>query len=257
MMESNADKSGSKNGEETGKKEGKTRLRAFDLSAVIEKMKEIDLKKVGDFFRRINVYRKTREALVGCYLSRTASVEKKNLIVFWQPLFLIIAKIAVVAFVSFKIWELYPIVGKWMKIGLDFFKLHEIYNFRFPGIGFFESVANYLFLFILGYHGLFFLYHQLLDLFSVIAISAADGKVFYVRNLFLKKELYVFSIPDIALIVLRQNILARLIGVGTISLQKRSGEQVAIRSVGNARTLLMLISDGKKTEEGSPAGEPA
>jgi hypothetical protein len=228
---------------------------SFDVQKVVDCIKKINAKQIVEFLRNINIYRKMRESLVGFYLSRTASVDKKNLIISWQPLFLIIIKIAVVAFVFYKIWELHPIVGNWFKIGLDFFKLHEIYNFKFPGKSFFDTVASYLFLFVLGYHGLFFLYHQLQDLFSVLAVSRADEKVFYIRNLFIKKDLYIFSIPDIALVVLKQNILYRFIGLGTISLQKRSGEQVVIRSISGAPFLLKQLTEMKHVHDSEGVGE--
>ena len=151
---------------------------------------------------------------------------------------LIPCRIAIVAIISYKIYELHPIVGTWFKAGLDFFKLHEIYNFKFPSKSFFDTIASYLFLFVIAYHGIYFLYHQVQAFFSVLVINKADEKVYYIKNFFIKKDLFIFSVPDIALVVLKQNIVSRLFGLGTISLQKRSGEQVVIRTVQRAHVLL-------------------
>jgi hypothetical protein len=255
MVESGDDGKKTNTGKASMKEKKKGGPFSFDAGKFIEKMKKITWEQILQCFKNINIYRKIRESLVGFYLSRTASVDKKNLIISWQPLFLIIVKIAVVAFLSYKIWELHPIVGNWFKIGLDFFKLHEIYNFRFPARSFFDTVAGYLFLIVLGYHGLYFLYHQLQDLFSVLALSKADEKIFYIRNLFLKKDLYIFSIPDIALVVLKQNILYRLLGLGTISLQKRSGEQIVIRSIRGATRMLKELTEMKRAYDSEGIGE--
>ncbi|MBN2533522.1 MAG: PH domain-containing protein [Spirochaetales bacterium] len=205
--------------------------------------------------KKFNIYRKIRESLVAFYLSKTTGAEKKNLTISWQPPLFIFFKIAVVAFISFKLYELHPVVGTWLKNGLDFFKLHEIYNFKFPSKSFFDTVASYLFLFVIGYHGIYFLYHQVLGLFSVLVINKTDEKVYYIRNFFIKKDLFIFSIPDIALVVLKQNVISRLFGLGTISFQKRSGEQVVIRTIQHAHLLLKDLTQMKKDSVQQEAGE--
>lgn len=205
--------------------------------------------KIVLFLKQLNIYRRIRESLVAFYLSKTVAAEKKDLNISWQPPLLIFFKIAIVAFISFKLYELHPYVGAWFKAGLDFFKLHEIYNFKFPSESFFNTVASYLFLFVIGYHGIYFLYHQVLGFFSVLVINKTDEKVYYIRNFFIKKDLFIFSIPDIALVVLKQNIISRLFGLGTISLQKRSGEQIVIRTVQRAHLLLKDLTRMKKKYE--------
>lgn len=204
------------------------------------------LKKIMPLLKKLNIYREVRESLVAFYLSKTVAVKKQDLTISWQPPFFIFLKIAVVAFISFKLYELHPVVGTWLKTGLDFFKLHEIYNFKFPAKSFFDTVAHYIFLFIIGYYGIYFLYHQILGLFSVLVINKVDEKVYYIKNFFVKKDLFIFSIPDIALVILKQNIISRLFGLGTISLQKRSGEQVVIRTVQRAHVLLKDLTKIKE-----------
>jgi hypothetical protein len=207
------------------------------------------LKKAVQFIKKINIYRRMRESFVSFYLSKTVDANKKDLTISWQPPLFILFKIAVVAFISYKLYQLHPVVGTWFKTGMDFFKLHEIYNFKFPAKSFFDTVASYLFLLIIGYHGIYFLYHQVLGLFSVLVVNRTDEKVYYIRNLFIKKDLFIFAIPDIALVVLKQNIISRLFGLGTISLQKRSGEQVVIRTVQRAHLLLKDLTGMKKKYE--------
>jgi len=209
-------------------------------------MKSSEGNKITHFLSSLNFYRKIRESLVSFYLSKTANADKINLTISWQPLLLIAAKIAIVLFISYKIYELHPIVGSWMKIGLDFFKLHEIYTFKFPNRSFFNTVSSYVFLFILGYHGIFFLYHQLTAFFSVIVVSKSEEKLYYIKSYFIKKELFIFSIPDIALIILKQNFFYRFFDIGTISLQKKSGEQIIIKSIKEASKLLKELTEIKK-----------
>ncbi|MBN2444920.1 MAG: PH domain-containing protein [Spirochaetales bacterium] len=207
------------------------------------------IRTITSFLKKINIYRRIRESLVSFYLSKTVAAQKKDLTIAWQPPLFIILKITVVAIISYKVYELHPIVGNWFKIGLDFFKLHEIYNFTFPPQSFFDSIASYLFLFIIAYHGIYFLYHQIQALFSVLVINDAEDKVYYIKNFFIKKDLFIFSIPDISLVVLKQNIISRLFGLGTISLQKRSGEQVVIRTVQRAHILLKHLTNTKSAPQ--------
>jgi hypothetical protein len=208
--------------------------------------KNSPLEKAAKWLKKVNVYRRIRESFVAFYLSQTVNAKKKDLTISWQPPLLIILKIAIVAFISYKFYGLHPVVGTWLKTGLDFFKLHEIYNFKFPAKSFFDTIASYLFLFLIGYHGIYFLYHQILGLFSVLVINKTDEKIYYIRNLFIKKDLFIFSIPEIALVVLKQNIISRLFGLGTITLQKRSGEEVMIRTIQHAHLLLKEFTSMKK-----------
>ena len=122
----------------------------------------------------------------------------------------------------------------YLKQGILFFRLHEIYNFDLPTTTFLENLAKIILLIIIGYTGIFFVKYQLEALLSALVISKADKRVYYIKNSFLLKELYIFSIPEIDHVVLKQNILTRLIGIGTIMLQKKSGEQVIIASIKNA-----------------------
>jgi hypothetical protein len=202
----------------------------------------LPVKEVFTFIKKLNIYRRVRESFIAFYLSKTLAAEKKDLTIIWQPPLFVLLKIAVVAFISYKIYWLHPVVGSWLKTALDFFKLHEIYNFTFPSKSFFDTIASYLFLFIIGYHGIYFLSHQVKALFSSLVINKSEQKIYYIKNFFIKKDLFIFSIPDIALIVLKQNIISRLFGLGTISLQKRSGEQIEIRTVQGAHGFLKSIT---------------
>jgi hypothetical protein len=221
------------------------------LKSFFNQLAKIDPGKIKDFLSRINIYRDLREKLTHFYLKRTVSnagVNRDGLLICWQPVFLILFKVGIAAFVSYRVYLFYPLIGKWLKEGFDFFKLQEIYNFEFPKQPFFDSVASGILLFVIGYHGLFFLYRQLIGLFSVLVVNKDEAKVYYLRSSFVKKELYVFSIPDIALVVLKQNILSRLFHIGTIALQKKSGELIEIRSIMQAQRVVKELSGSKPGE---------
>ncbi len=223
------------------------------VSPYIARIRKLHPRKAITAVRDLNVYRKIRERLVRFYIKRTAAttaVKPEKLMVCWQPVPLIIAKVALVAVVSAWLYGFAPLVGKWLKIGFDFFKLEDIYNFEFPKQPFFDAIAGYAILSVIAYYGIWFLYRQLLAFLSVLVINDAEDKVYVVRNAFVRKTLYVFSIADIALVVLRQNLVARLFGIGTISLEKKSGELVEINSVGSAREAVKLLSrtHGKSRE---------
>jgi len=219
------------------------------------KLRRLKPVRTMDALRNINMYRKLRERLVRFYIRRTiapTSVRRAKLMVYWQPVPLIIAKVALAVVFSFWFYGLAPFVGKWLKIGFDFFKLQDIYKFEFPKQSFFDAIAGYAILFVIAYVGLWFLYHQLVAFLSVLVVNETENRVYVVRNVFVKKTLYAFSIADIALVVLRQNMFARLFGIGSISLEKKSGELVEIKSIAGARNAVRLIS-GTRGKAGESA----
>jgi hypothetical protein len=217
----------------------------------------MSIRTIFSSIKKLNVYRKIREGLIRFYLKRTVAntpVNKDNLLICWQPVPFILVKIGLVAVISYQVYGFYTLLGKWLKEGFDFFKLQDIYNFEFPKQPFFDTVAIVLLLFIICYHGLYFLYNQLLAFLSVLVVNKVESKVYIVKNVFIRKELFVFSIPDIALVILRQNILARIFGIGTIALEKKSGELVEIKSVMGARAAAKLLS-AQPAGNGEPGHE--
>lgn len=198
--------------------------------------------KPGFHIRDMNVYRRLRESLVCMYLKRTISFSKKNSIITWQPLFYILFKCAAAGIISYFFYSLYPYLSGYLKEGILFFRLHEIFNFNFPTTTFLDDLAKIILCIIIGYVGLFFVKYQVEALLSAFMISTKDKKVYYIKNCFFIKELYIFSIPEIDHVVLKQNILTRLLGIGTILLQKKSGECVMIASIKNASKVFSTLS---------------
>jgi hypothetical protein len=215
------------------------------IASVFLRFRKLDFVQTLPKLKNLNIYRKARERLTNFYLKRTvlhADVKKESLHIFWQPVLFILGKLTLVAAISFWVFGFYPVIGKWLKIGFDFFKLEEIYTFEFPKQPFYDSVAMYLILAVIVYYSVYFLYHQVAAFLSVLVINEAERKVYIVRNVFVRKSLYVFSIQDLALVVLSQSMIGRFFGLGTISLEKKSGELVEIKSVYGARRAVRLLS---------------
>ncbi len=184
------------------------------------------------------------------YLTRTLAVTPDSLGCHFQPPLLVLARVALFAVVAFNIYSLYPVVGNWLQKGFEFFQLHEIYNFEFPNRSFFHSIAEYLFLLVIGYYGFFFLIRQIQALFSTLAVSRAERKIYYLKNSLIVKHVYLFQISEIDHIVLKQNIIGRLFGVGTIVLAKRNGENVAIAALKDAPGIVREFSQIKNNGGG-------
>ncbi|MBN2737033.1 MAG: PH domain-containing protein [Spirochaetales bacterium] len=195
-----------------------------------------------DFLRDTNMFSHARKEAIGAYLKKHTSADPEQLEISWQPVVYVGIKIAVIIGAGLWLYSFYPMVAEWMKIGLDFFKLHEIYNFDFPSILFFEKIASWVLGLLIVYHGGFILYHQLVALFSSLSVDPVNNKVYYLENILLKKDLYVFEISEIDLVILRQNILFRFLGMGTLIFQKKSGDQVKIISLKQANEMMKLIS---------------
>jgi len=213
------------------------------LPSFFKKVKQVDIKGIIIKIKKINIYQRVREYLIRLYLSNTISIDKKDLSITWQSFIYIFLKLAVATIISYRFFLLYPYVSAWLKEGIIFFRLHEIYNFDFPTVAFLDNLAKIILLIILGYAGIFFIIYQIQALFSAFIISPFDKKVYYVKNFLIFKELFIFSIPEIDHVVLNQNIIYRFFGIGTIRLKKKSGEQVVIANLKNASKIFTKISE--------------
>jgi hypothetical protein len=203
------------------------------------------IKKFHATLRDLNIYRRAREFFICRYLSKTLSIHKEHITITWQPVLFILCKIIIAGIVSFLAFGLYPYLSTWLKDGIIFFRLHEIYNFDFPTDAFLDTVAQIILGIILGYIGLFFITYQVQALFSSLVVSTFDKKVYYIKNILIWKALYIFSIPEIDHVVLKQNIIYRFLGIGTIMFQKKSGEKVMMCSLKNAPKVFRELSSIK------------
>ena len=158
------------------------------------------------------------------YLKRTVTFNRKKSFITWQPLLFVLLKVTLGGIAFYLFFSLYPYVSKFIKEGILFFRLHEIYNFDFPTNTFLDTIAKIVLGIIIGYAGLFFVKYQVEALFSALVVSTEDKRVYYIKNALILKSLYIISMPEIDHVILKQNIITRLFGIGTILLQKKSGE---------------------------------
>jgi hypothetical protein len=202
---------------------------------------------IADRFREYNFYRRTRERLVKGYLRRTVALEDQSAAVSWQPLYYVLFKVAVVGSLIWWLYGLHSILGGWLESGFRFFKFHEIYNFTFPARSFFNRISAALCILVLGYYGLYFFFSQLQALFSSLAVSRYERKIYYVRSLLVKKDLHVFSIEEMDGMVLTHNLISRLFGIGTIVLKDRNGDRVTVRGLGRASEMVKEIAAARSS----------
>ena len=202
----------------------------------------ISFKEIVRRIRKFNFYRILREKAVRWYLLKMVACPAKGLLVCWQPLYFIIIKTGVAVTLSLLLYSAYPYLAGWLKEGLAFFRLNEIYNFTFPEQEFFDHLAQGILLVIIGYYGLFFIAHQVLGLFSSFAVSSATRKAYYIRSFFVKKDLHVFAVPALDYFAIRHNLVFRILGVGTLILKNRSGEKIKIRWLTRASRAVRKMS---------------
>ena len=194
-----------------------------------------------------NPITKLRISLVNRYLEKTTDRKTGNLSYHWQPLLLILAKLLVVAYLSYRFHALYPILGTWLKKGFEFFKLYEIYNFQFPKTRTFDTVAEVMFLLVIGYYGIPFLIRQVQALFSSLVVDPAEKKVYYIKSFLLIKDIYIFMAAEMHHFVLKQNIVSRFLRIGTVVLERKAGEKVVVRSLSRAPDIVSQLMKMKKT----------
>ena len=202
------------------------------------------MKKIS--FRKIsfsNPFVRLRRFLTVRYLQSTAASDVNELSFHWQPAVFVLVKVLVVAYLSYRADLFYPHLGDLIRKGFEFFKLEEIYNFKFPSKSFFDRVAEIIFLFIILYYGMFFLIRQIQALFSSFILNLNEKKAYYIKNLIIFKNIHVIQIAEIDHIVLKQNILGRLIHIGTIVLEKKSGEKIIIRSLNKASDITKQLAE--------------
>jgi hypothetical protein len=209
----------------------------------------IPLISFKELLRRIkvaNVYRVIREQLVRFYLKRVAACKGKDLLIIWQPVYFVFIKIAIAVTLSYLLFSQYFYLSSWLSQGLAFFRLNEIYNFEFPKQPFFDSLAKGILLVIIGYYGLYFTYYQIQALFSSFVVSGRQKKAYYIKNFLVKKDLYIFSLPEMDYFTLKHNLLFRPLGIGTIVLKNKSGETITVRSVAYAPKAIKKMTEIKK-----------
>ena len=190
-----------------------------------------------------------RNALTTRYLAKTVSVSRDNLTYHFQPPLLVIIKMTIFAVLAVGFYLLFTVLGAWIQKGFEFFRLHEIYNFDFPKKSFFYSVAEIIMLLIIGYYGIFFLLRQVQALFSTLVLSRSENKIFYIKNTLIWKDFYLFQVAEIDHIVLKQNIIGRLFGIGTVVLAKKNGEGVRVASIRDAPGVVREFSTLKNRVE--------
>jgi hypothetical protein len=204
---------------------------------------------IRDTLARINYYRRIREWCVSHYLSKTVALGKKDkdILITWQPLVYVCLKISLALFAGFALFGFYPEVGRVVEQLIHFFRLHEIYNFDMPGPVMFDAIGQVILAIVIVSAGFSFAVRQLTALFSSFVVNPLWKKAYYIKNILIRKELYVFSLPEIEHCILTQSIPARLFGIGTLELRKKSGYTVRIASVKNAPLVmryLLLAKDG-------------
>lgn len=194
-------------------------------------------------FLRNNPFIRFRHHLTIRYLKKTAAADVNELSFHWQPAIFVIVKVLVVAYLSYRFYLFYPYLGDLIRKGFEFFKLEEIYNFKFPSKSFFDRVAEIIFLFIIIYYGAFFLIRQIQALFSSFIVNRSERIAYYIKNLVVIKNIHVIQIAEIDHIILKQNILGRLIRIGTIVLEKKSGEKIIVRALNKASDITKQLAE--------------
>jgi hypothetical protein len=209
---------------------------------MIKFLRNLSPRPIVEWLRGHNYYRIAREKLVRGYLRRAIALNDPGSEISWQPLYYVVVKVVIVAILVWEVFRLHPILGGWLETGFRFFKFHEIYNFTFPARSFFDRIAAILAGIVLGYYGLYFLFYQLQALFSSIIVSRREKKIFYIKSLFVKKDLHMFSASELDFFVLKHNLLSRLFGIGTLVLSGKNGDLITVRGVGRAGRIMKEIA---------------
>jgi hypothetical protein len=188
-----------------------------------------------------NIFGRARASLVKRYLKATVRLEDPAALMSWQPAFLIALKTAAVLIASLLFYRLRFLLGGWLEKGFAFFKLSEIYNFQFPGRSFFDRIGGIVILIVICYYGAHFLIHQLQALCSSLVVSVQEGKLYYIRSFFVKKDLFVFPMPETDMVVLKQNAVSRFLGIGTIIVREKNGDRIEARGLMRPEEILKRI----------------
>lgn len=179
------------------------------------------------------------------YLQKNIFSSYKEIIFFQQSRLFIAIKFTLFFLIVMILFPYHVKFGEILQTGCKFFKLNEIFNFKFPSNLFFYNMSINIFLIFFIYHGYFFLINQVESIFSSLAINQrpSDSRLHlnknyienplycYVKNKLIVKEYIVFSPKDIEYGIIKQNIISKLFKIGTVIFQKHNGDQIIIRSI--------------------------
>ena len=193
----------------------------------------------------MNFFNNLRKKIITKYLLKTATDRIGELEFYWQSRFFVFFKILTAVILIYFLFPLHLEAGKYLEQGFNFFKLSEIFNFKFPEGGFFIKISKYFFILVILYYGIIFLSRQIESFFSALVVNKTDKKVYYIKNRIIIKNLFVFSMTEMTAIVLKQNLVSGIFNYGTIVFQKPAGDEIKIGSLKNARLAIRTISSMK------------
>ncbi len=190
------------------------------------------------------LYRQFRHQRTDQYLGKTISGHRIDLVT-WQPLWWIFLKLLLLCAAAYVIYRFHDKLGFWMHIGFTFFRFSEVYKFTLPDRAAFNWAARAIMLLVIAYYGLPVVLNQAGALFSVLAVDRLRGRIYYLKNWLMKKDLYIIPQADITMIVLKQTLPGRLFDIGTVVIQKTNGEELRIASLARVAGAVQALSDIK------------
>ncbi len=199
-------------------------------------------RSAGRFLHRAWIPGRVRAA--GAYLAlRRAGVSRgHDVLVSWQPIFWVLAKIAALVFGAIFLLRFVEPLGQVFDKVVGFFQLDQIYNFELPTIDTYNRVARLLILAVIGLYGGYLLVLQLQALFSTVIFDRTGRCFYYLESYLVYRRVHTIPSGSVESITLRQTILSRLFTIGGLLVTTASGERLLIRNVWNAAAFVAAVA---------------
>lgn len=165
--------------------------------------------------------------------------------VFWKPAWIPMLILLVIAGAGVLVMASESIVADALWGAWSFFRFEEVFRFQLPGRPVFDIIAR------TGLGALLLLYagpavlRQLRALRSYVLIRKSDGAVHLVESGIFRRRITVLLPADIAGTALRENLFFRLINTADLTVDTRSGKEITVSSLFDARSAFQMIEDAR------------
>jgi hypothetical protein len=176
------------------------------------------------------------------FINTTTGINLDTNSCYWQPIYLVAAR--TLLFLSLVIISIvfHLVPGGLMHSLVGYFKFEAIFKFTAPDRGFYNTLSLILILILIAYYGFIFIRNQVESLFSSLVIDEKNRQLYLVKSRFFTYDIKIIPLHEIPAVTLKQNILYKLVNLGTLVFHKTTAEQIRFYALFNARNALSTIT---------------
>ncbi len=161
---------------------------------------------------------------------RLGLAKSAETLVTYQPVLWVAAKVVAVILAARMVLGFDQEMGRLLSDVVGFFQLDQIYNFELPTLATYTRWSGMALLGVVALAGGYAMVLQVQALFSTVVLDLTSRTLYYVEGYVLLRRVHTVAAGRIEVVTLRQWLLTRLLGIGTLDLTAVSGERMIIRA---------------------------